>query len=117
VPKYSGGANVTYDRPIDDARSFTFRVDETYVGARVGLASYQGEVNNANTPLPGYNLVNLRTGIKDKAGWTAALFITNLTNKRATLENAAQLGLPNASYNRVVTNQPRTFGVDLTWHM
>ncbi len=117
VPKYSGGANVTYNRPLDDAHDFTFRVDETYVGARVGLATYQGMVNNSNAPLPGYNLVNVRTGVSAKAGWNVALFITNLTNKHATLENAAQLGLPNASYNRVVTNQPRTFGVDLTWHM
>jgi iron complex outermembrane recepter protein len=117
VPKFSGGANATYTRPIDDAHTFTLRADETYVGARVGLASYQGTVNNANTPLPGYNLVNLRASVSAQQGWAVALFVTNLTDKHATLENAAQLGLPNASYNRVVTNQPRTFGVDLTWHM
>jgi hypothetical protein len=27
----------------------------------------------------------------------------------------AELGLPNAAYNRVATNQPRTIGVDLDY--
>jgi hypothetical protein len=39
----------------------------------------------------------------------------NLTNKHAYLEDVAQLGLPNAAYNRVATNQPRTIGVDITY--
>ncbi|HZV08910.1 MAG TPA: TonB-dependent receptor, partial [Novosphingobium sp.] len=106
VPKWSGGGNISYSRALDTVHDFTFRVDDTYVGDRVGLATYQGSVNNPNTPLPAYNLVNLRTGVASKAGWSVAFFITNLTNKHAYLENAAQLGLPNASYNRVVTNQP-----------
>jgi iron complex outermembrane recepter protein len=43
------------------------------------------------------------------------LFANNLTNKHAYLEDVAQLGLPNAAYNRVATNQPRTIGIDLTY--
>ena len=117
VPKWSGGTNVSYTRDLDEDHTFTFRLDHTYVGKRVGLATYQGLVNSANAPLPGYNLVNLRTGVASKAGWSIALYANNLTNKHAYLENAAQLGLPNASYNRVVTNQPRTIGVDLSFHL
>ncbi|HWU01255.1 MAG TPA: TonB-dependent receptor [Novosphingobium sp.] len=117
VPKWSGGANIEYHRDLDATHSFVFRVDDTYVGDRVGLASYQGNVNFTQTPLASYNLVNLRTSVASQAGWTIAFFINNLTNKRAELENAAQLGLPNASYNRVVTNQPRTFGIDLSMHL
>ena len=117
VPKWSGGANITYTRALDADHDLTLRLDDTYVGDRVGLASYQGVVNYTQTPLGSYNLLNLRTGLTAKAGWTVALFVTNLTDKHAQLENAAQLGLPNASYNRVVTNQPRTFGVDFTFHL
>ena len=117
VPKWSGGSNISYSRDLGDSYQFTFRIDHTYVGKRVGLASYQGVVNSSRAPLAGYNLFNLRTGINAKAGWSVALFANNLTNRRAYLENAAQLGLPNASYNRVVTNQPRTIGLDLSVHM
>jgi hypothetical protein len=31
-------------------------------------------------------------------------------------ENGMTHGLPNAAYNRVATNQPRTIGVDLDYH-
>ena len=117
VPKWSGGGNVSYTRDLDDAHQLTFRVDDTYVGARVGLATYQGVVNSSNAPLPAYNLINMRAGISAHSGWSIALFVNNLTNKHATLENAAQLGLPNASYNRVVTNQPQTIGLDLNIHI
>lgn len=117
VPKWTGSGNITYTHAIDPDHDVTVRLDDTFVGDRVGLASYQGVVNYTQTPLASYNLLNFRTGITSKSGWTAAFFVTNLTNKHAELENAAQLGLPNASYNRVVTNQPRTFGIDLSFHM
>ena len=117
VPKWTSGANLSYSRDLDDAHQFTFRIDHTYVGKRVGLASYQGVVNSSQAPLAGYNLINVRTGISAKDGWSAALFVNNLTNRRAYLENTPQLGLPNASYNRVVTNQPRTIGVDIRLHL
>jgi hypothetical protein len=38
-----------------------------------------------------------------------------LFNKQAYLENMTQLTLTNASFNRVITNQPLTIGVDLTY--
>jgi iron complex outermembrane recepter protein len=117
VPKWSGGANITYTRAIDGDHDLTIRLDDTYVGDRVGLASYQGIVNYTQTPLASYDLLNLRIGVAAKKGWTIAFFANNLTNKHAQLENAAQLGLPNASYNRIVTNQPRTLGIDLSMHL
>jgi iron complex outermembrane receptor protein len=54
-------------------------------------------------------------GLSSNDGWTAALFANNLTNKHAYLENVAELGLTNAAFNRVATNQPRTIGIDLTY--
>jgi outer membrane receptor protein involved in Fe transport len=65
--------------------------------------------------LPAYNLANFRAGIKATLGWSATFFINNLSDKHAYLENVAELGLPNAAYNRVATNQPRTIGVDLDY--
>jgi hypothetical protein len=48
-------------------------------------------------------------------GWGATLFVNNLTDEHAYLENVAELGLTNAAYNRVATNESRTIGVDLDY--
>jgi len=45
------------------------------------------------------------------------LFANNLLNKRAELESLFQENLPSAAFNRIVTNQPRTVGVDLTYSL
>ena len=117
VPKWSGSANIVYTAEISDTRSITLRLDDTYVGARVGLATYQGMVNDTQAPLHSYNLINFRGTLAAKSGWKLACFANNLTNKHAGQENLVQLGLPNASYNRVVTNQPRTIGLDFSIKM
>jgi hypothetical protein len=60
-------------------------------------------------------LTNIRAGIHSGAGWGASLFANNVFNKQAFLENMTELTLTNASFNRVITNQPLTVGVDLTY--
>lgn len=45
--------------------------------------------------------------------WNAALFIDNLTDKRALLSNTGALSANVPIFNRVATVQPRTIGVDL----
>ena len=86
-----------------------------YIGSRVGTGSAFGLINQTEAPLPAYNLANFRAGVKATLGWSATFFINNLADKHAYLENVAELGLPNAAYNRVATNQPRTIGVDLDY--
>ena len=113
VPETSGSAFASYTVHVNDHYTLVGRVDDTYVGDRVSLGSQAGFVNSTQAPLPAYNLVNLRLTLSSQAGWSAALFANNLTNKHAYLEDIAQLGLPNAAYNRVSTNQPMTIGVDL----
>jgi hypothetical protein len=49
-------------------------------------------------------------------GWSAALFADNVFNRRAELESLFQENLPSAAFNRIVTNQPRTVGIDLTYN-
>jgi outer membrane receptor protein involved in Fe transport len=65
--------------------------------------------------LPAYDLTNIRAGIQSRDGWGAALFVNNLFNKHAQLESLFQEDLPSAAFNRIVTNQPLTAGVDLTY--
>ncbi len=113
VPKVSGSAFASYVYHLNERFDVVGRVDDTYMGDRVGLGTENGLINSTQSPLPEYNLVNLRLTLNATSGWSLALFANNLTNKHAYLEDVAQLGLPNASYNRVATNQPETIGVDL----
>ena len=116
VPEYSGSAYASYERPLNDKFDVVARIDDTYMGNRVTLGTAGGVVNATQAPLPAYNLINLRFTLKSADGWSAALFVNNLTNKHAYLEDVAQLGLPNPSYNRVATNQPMTIGLDVNAH-
>jgi len=61
-----------------------------------------------------YDLTNLRAGIKYRETWTAALFVNNLFNKHAQLESLYPENLGSAAYNRVITSQPLTAGIDLS---
>jgi outer membrane receptor protein involved in Fe transport len=70
-------------------------------------------VPDTQSPLAAYTLTNLRVGLNAEAGWQVALFANNVTNKRAQLENIAEITFANSAFNRVETNQPRTIGVDL----
>jgi outer membrane receptor protein involved in Fe transport len=116
VPQVTGSASLAYHAPITPTYEFNSRIEDAYTGNRVGSGSAFGLINQTEAPLPAYNLANFRAGVSSTLGWGATFFINNLTDKHAYLENVAELGLPNAAYNRVATNQPRTIGADLDYH-
>jgi iron complex outermembrane receptor protein len=115
VPTWTGDINLKYYTPINEKYAFNALAENVYTGGRVDL-SFPGGVSDTQTPLPGYDLTNMRAGITSSDGWGASLFADNVFNKHASLENMVELTLANASYNRVSTNQPLTIGVDLSYH-
>jgi iron complex outermembrane receptor protein len=115
VPTHTADINLTYSHTLTEKYQFTARVENTYVASRLDLTFPPGFGTGELTSLPSYDLTNIRAGIHSDAGWGAALFANNLFNKQAYLENMTQLTLTNASFNRVITNQPLTIGVDLTY--
>ncbi|HET9261897.1 MAG TPA: TonB-dependent receptor [Vicinamibacterales bacterium] len=58
--------------------------------------------------LPGYDLLNLRVGLR-RAGWDVAFFLNNVTNERALLSFDQERGT--RARIAYMTNQPRTFGI------
>jgi iron complex outermembrane recepter protein len=54
---------------------------------------------------------------RPRDGWGMALFANNLFNQKARLENMLQETLPSAAFNRIITNQPLTAGVDLNYSL
>ena len=118
VPRVVGDVVLRYSRKFRGDYLFTAQVENSYTGQRYSLAFPPGfSTNGAYTPVAAYDLTNIRVGIGSPHGWTATVFANNVFNKHAQLENLYQEALPDAAFNRIVTNQPLTIGIDLTYHL
>ncbi len=118
VPHLVGDVVLRYSKKLRGNYLFTAQVENSYTGQRYSLAfPYGFSTNGAYTPVQAYDLTNIRVGIASRHGWTATLFANNVFNKHAQLENLYQEALPDAAFNRIVTNQPLTIGIDLTYHL
>jgi iron complex outermembrane receptor protein len=109
VPKETASLAVTYTTQIFNNYKLTARVADNFVGSSFDEAYYFG------FKLPSYSIANARVGIStDK--WTANLFVDNLTNKVAELtanNTSFQFNIP--ALVRITTNQPRTFGTQVSY--
>jgi outer membrane receptor protein involved in Fe transport len=109
VPKYTANVGLDYVHALDGPFSLVAHADYTYTGQRYDLVAInQGQMWS----LPGYGLANLRVGVKSESDWNISLFCTNLANNHPALENMTALNLANPDFNRVITSQPRTIGLD-----
>ncbi len=61
-----------------------------------------------NPELPGYDLLNLRAGVR-RGIWDVAVFLNNVTDERALLSLDQERGT--RARIGYLTNQPRTFGM------
>jgi iron complex outermembrane receptor protein len=107
VPKWSGTVGLSYRHDIGDELALTARAESTYVGSRTDATFY---INN----LSSYDLTNVRAGV-DGGRWSAILFINNVADKRALLNNITQDANNLGDYNRIAVSQPRTAGIDLNY--
>jgi outer membrane receptor protein involved in Fe transport len=107
VPKWTLSASIAYRHSLTDQLSVTARADNTYTGSR------NDETFTTNT-LPSYDLTNARAGI-EADHWSAVLFVNNLADKRALLNNVTQDAVNLPTFNRVAVSQPRTVGIDLNY--
>jgi outer membrane receptor protein involved in Fe transport len=109
VPKVTSNTSATYRYPLPLAQpmNLVVRVNNSYVD------SIQ-DITYARNTLPSYDLVNSRVGLESDH-WSAMFFVDNLTNKVALLSDTGALSANVPIFNRVATNQPRTFGVDLNY--
>jgi outer membrane receptor protein involved in Fe transport len=107
VPQWTANTSISYRYPIQPDLDFLARITNSYVG------SIQ-DITYARNTLPAYDLVDMRLGVAADA-WSAFFFIDNLTNKKALLSDTGALSANISILNRVTTNQPRTFGVDLSY--
>jgi outer membrane receptor protein involved in Fe transport len=65
--------------------------------------------------LPAYELLNLRYGVRTDH-FSAQLFVTNVANKIFLLDPQPQINLQSEAFTRYTINQPRTVGLDFSYH-
>lgn len=107
VPQRTSSASLAWRHDLSDQMAFTARIDATHVGSRTD------ETYSINT-VPAYDLTNLRAGVEGNA-WSAIVFINNVANKRALLNDVTQAAVNLATYNRIAVTQPMTAGVDVNY--
>jgi outer membrane receptor protein involved in Fe transport len=116
VAPESGTAILNYSRPLSSDFTFTAKLENTFTGRRYSLAFPEPNTPYGQyVPIAAYDLTNIRAGIKFRDVWTATVFVNNVFNKHAQLESLYPENLGDAAFNRVITNQPLTGGVDLTY--
>ncbi|HTW37624.1 MAG TPA: TonB-dependent receptor [Steroidobacteraceae bacterium] len=108
IPKYTETTSINYTKAVFDGFDFSARLSNSYVGPET-------DIEYTYATLPSYDLLGLRFGlVGDRL--SAYLFGDNLTDKRAELgidTTAFAWTIP--SVERVVTNQPRTIGIDINY--
>jgi len=107
VPRWTSTASIAYRHGLSNGLTLMARADNTYVASRTD------ETYSVNT-LSGYDLANVRMGVESDR-WSVALFVNNVADKRALLNDITQDATNLPTFNRVALNQPRTAGIDFNY--
>ena len=109
IPKETANAVLSYTHEAFTDTVMTARLDASFVGQSTDVAYYYGMT------LPSYTIANFRV-IADRDKWSGQFFVDNLTNHVAlTTANNTSFQFNTPQLVRYATNQPRTYGVQLSY--
>ncbi len=128
VPRFQSAVAATYQWEVMTGSTAYITATHQYIGSRftqvgdqdlgtLNLLSFApntiggpltASVFTYNPELPGYNIANLRVGVR-RGMWDASVYVNNLTDERALLSLDQERGT-RARIGYLV-NQPRTFGL------
>jgi iron complex outermembrane recepter protein len=107
VPTWTSSSALMARVPVAPTLDSVTRLENNYIGGSVDITA--GVLNH----LPSRNIAKFRTGLAgDK--WSAYLYVDNLTNSRTYITDTLSLTLNVPNVNRVATDRPRTFGLNLS---
>jgi iron complex outermembrane receptor protein len=119
TPRWTGGLVLSNRQPLNGDLESVASAELSYVGSRTdapyGVTISLLNVNQSMINLPAYELLNLRYGIKGEH-WSATAFVNNVFDKTFLLDPQPQINLQTQAFTRYTVNQPRTFGLDFTYH-
>lgn len=113
VPYFSYSANLRYERPIWAGLKGHGQIDVSHKGNMWDDLHVAGANGFPRILQPQYTLANLRFGLQSQTGrWSAEFYITNLADKNAIIfSNTGNFDL------RQTTNEPRVFGLRLSYRL
>ncbi len=110
VPKITFNAAAEYSFPLISGWEGYLRGDYSYYDD-----SLSG--NNSGTLPPrvrdSFELLNFRVGAFQAGSWDVALFAKNVTNEHANLSDNRSIAAEKPGRPRIVTNRPRSFGLEV----
>jgi iron complex outermembrane recepter protein len=111
VPYFNWSGNLRYEHPLSSRLNGYWQWDIAHKGDMWDDLHVAGSNGFPRMLQPEYSIQNLRLGLNPAGGqWLAELYITNLTDKNAIIyTNTGNFDL------RETTNEPRTYGVRLSY--
>ena len=110
VPEITFNAAVEYSFPL-------FSDWEGYVRGDYSYYDDSLSGNNSGTLPPrvrdSFELLNFRIGAFQAGSWNVALFAKNVTNEHANLSDNRSIAAEKPGRPRIITNRPRSFGLEI----
>ena len=109
VPNWTVSSTGEYIFPVGGGYDGLLRYDFNYYGRSF---SSNNETSAATQRLrPSWTALNLRAGVMTEE-WEVTLFVDNVTDERANLADSRSLAAETPGRQRLVTNRPRTIGLE-----
>ncbi len=108
VPEWTYSLSADYSFAINDSTRGFGRVDYSYTDESFSGNNDQLEPRRRDS----YELLNLRAGVEFER-WQIELFVKNALDERANFADNVSIALELPGRPRIVTNRPRTTGLDV----
>ena len=108
VPDWTETTSIVYQHPISLDYALVLRGTNEYVGTMTDVTFTYNKV-------PARDIVKLRAGMVSERKVSAFIFLDNVFDKRTDLGDPEEISFFVPALNRVVTNQPRTIGLELRY--
>lgn len=106
VPNWTVAASGEYIFPLANEMEGLLRADFNHYGR--SFSTNNGDLRER----PSWTALNLRAGVI-RDDWEVTLFVDNVTNTHANLADSRSLAAETPGRQRLVTNRPRTIGIDV----
>jgi iron complex outermembrane receptor protein len=109
VPEWNVVASAQYGWAVGTGMDAYTRLDYRSVDESISIVN----ADRADPRIrPTYNILDARLGIT-RGAWDTSLFVQNATDERANLSDNRSLAAELPGRPRIVTNHPRTIGIDV----
>jgi iron complex outermembrane receptor protein len=112
VPKWTASSSLEYSHPLSEQYALTAMVEDQYVGSEFDPSAEPYPVSTR----PSYSILNARIGV-ERDRLSAHLFVDNALNREAIVGFDRSEAQNSPQYAREIPTRPRTFGLDVQYHL